>query len=496
MKAPQVTFQAPKISRPKPQSRIIGFSDPYDWRSATATASIIIISHNYAQFLGAAIESALNQTFPNVEIVVVGNAPIDDTHCVATRYADRGVRYLKTNRNNLHDARAAGFRASHGELICFLDGDDLLPPRYIESAATHFQDLSIGCVYSDSIRFAHDWKQDELKTYSRPVDEINIDNMVHCSSVVRRCCIEQARPFDYKLDMDTAEDWFMWRLIHREGWRFVKQSELFWYRWHPNQRSKRIRREKIPYYHRACLFHEPVTIFMPLSGRESCFRRQLDFLESQEWPREQIHLVALDSSGSECFRRFIRKQLECLDVARFVYDTVPAFFYPGLANKQRKGVKETQMQVQTATGFIYNRMSELCSTEYILSLEDDVIPRRPTLIEAMLRSFDQRVASVAAPYVSAYNTNAYVAWAWNGQTPLHFTKQYGDSHKGTEFVGGNGFGCTMVRRSVLKKMRMVTSGEFNLRNFDMRFYDWLRGTPWKPKVNWDLICDHMTEGRK
>lgn len=504
-KAPRMGLAAPKLSRPKIVSRVSAKElDPYDWRSAAKTVSVIIVSHDYAQFLGAAIESALNQTWPHKEVIVVGSKPIDDTRQVAARYADRGVRYLEVQENNVHVARKAGFETSCGDLICFLDADDLIPPKYLESAIPYFRDLSVGIVCSDSIRFRQDWVQDHKHLYSRPVEEIEIDNMAHVSSIVRRCCLEQTCPFQYPVpsydaaEVYVAEDWFMWRLIAREGWKIVKQKEQhFWYRNHADQITQRKRTElDEDYFHRALLLFQPVTIFLPLSGREDCFYRQYEFLKSQDWPRGQIHIVALDSSGSGRFRRFIRRRLEELDPVRLVYDVVPSFFQGRLSNAPRIGRLDNQRKVQTAIGFIFNRMTELAGTEYILSLEDDVIPQHSDLIRRLFQSFQTDVASVAAPYLSPYQKNTYVAWTWRGDVPLHLVKDPSCPRSGVEVVGGNGFGCTILRRSILKKIRFVSDGRHHLRNADIRFYDWLRSTPWKALIDWDLECDHLVEGRK
>src|SRR5690606_15764736 len=92
--------------------------------------SIVIPCYNHARFLGEAIESALGQTYPRVEVVVVDDGSTDDTAAVVVRYP--AVRYVRQANAGLAAARNAGLRASTGELLVFLDADDRLTPGALE----------------------------------------------------------------------------------------------------------------------------------------------------------------------------------------------------------------------------------------------------------------------------------------------------------------------------------------------------------------------------
>jgi glycosyltransferase involved in cell wall biosynthesis len=88
--------------------------------------SVIIPCYRQAHFLSDAIESALTQTYPNVEVIVVNDGSPDDTAGVAARYS--GVRYIEQANSGLAAARNAGLAHSRGEFIVFLDADDRLMP--------------------------------------------------------------------------------------------------------------------------------------------------------------------------------------------------------------------------------------------------------------------------------------------------------------------------------------------------------------------------------
>src|SRR5689334_15193361 len=94
-------------------------------------ASIIINNFNYARYLGEAVDSALGQTYPNVEVIVVDDGSTDSSREVIERYGDRIRSVFKTNGGQ-PSAINAGFQVSRGELIANLDSDDLYDATTIE----------------------------------------------------------------------------------------------------------------------------------------------------------------------------------------------------------------------------------------------------------------------------------------------------------------------------------------------------------------------------
>lgn len=93
--------------------------------------SIIIDNFNYGRFLRTAIDSALAQSYPKIERIVVDDGSTDNSRDVISSYGDRVVAVLKPNGGHA-SAFNAGFRASHGSVVMFLDADDLLLPDAVE----------------------------------------------------------------------------------------------------------------------------------------------------------------------------------------------------------------------------------------------------------------------------------------------------------------------------------------------------------------------------
>lgn len=92
--------------------------------------SVIIPCYNQANFLGEAIASALAQTYPHFEIIVVDDGSTDNTLEVAAQYP--GVRCIHQDNQGLAAARNSGFRESVGEYLVFVDSDDRLLPNALE----------------------------------------------------------------------------------------------------------------------------------------------------------------------------------------------------------------------------------------------------------------------------------------------------------------------------------------------------------------------------
>jgi hypothetical protein len=100
--------------------------------------SIVITNHDYARFLAAAIESALGQTHPECEVIVVDDGSTDDSRAVIERYHPEVSAILQPN---LGQAAAfnAGFERGSGDAFIFLDADDTLAPDIAHMVAETFE---------------------------------------------------------------------------------------------------------------------------------------------------------------------------------------------------------------------------------------------------------------------------------------------------------------------------------------------------------------------
>jgi len=106
---------------------------------ADTLVSIVVNNHNYRRYVGAAIDSALAQDHPRVEVVVVDDGSTDDSPAVIAAYCPRVRAVLQPNRGQA-SAVNAGYAVAHGRVIGFLDADDTLKPDAARRAAAALAD--------------------------------------------------------------------------------------------------------------------------------------------------------------------------------------------------------------------------------------------------------------------------------------------------------------------------------------------------------------------
>jgi len=95
----------------------------------TPLVSVVIPSYNHAQYLGRALQSVIDQTYNNWEIIVVDNHSTDNTDKVIEYYSDPRIRYFKIQNNGIIAiSRNIAIKAALGEWIAFLDSDDWWRP--------------------------------------------------------------------------------------------------------------------------------------------------------------------------------------------------------------------------------------------------------------------------------------------------------------------------------------------------------------------------------
>ncbi|GJD21729.1 probable glycosyl transferase [Rivularia sp. IAM M-261] len=106
--------------------------------ASKSRVNILINNYNYAQFLETAINSALNQTYPTVEVIVVDDGSTDNSWQIIKKYQNKITPILKQNGGQA-SAFNAGFKNSQCDIICFLDADDIFLPKKLEKVVSIFE---------------------------------------------------------------------------------------------------------------------------------------------------------------------------------------------------------------------------------------------------------------------------------------------------------------------------------------------------------------------
>ena len=109
--------------------------------SVTPKVSVVIPAYNYGRYLRDAINSALTQTFADLEVLVVDDGSTDDTASIVRTYADPRVRYIYQANAGLSAARNTGIREACAPFIALLDADDMWLPEMLARAMTEYATL-------------------------------------------------------------------------------------------------------------------------------------------------------------------------------------------------------------------------------------------------------------------------------------------------------------------------------------------------------------------
>src|SRR5262245_43125115 len=124
--------------------------------------SVVMANFNYARYLRAAIDSVLNQTLRDLELIVVDDGSTDDSRSIIESYlADSRVRFAPVNHLGQPGAKNTGIELARAPLIAFLDADDIWHLDKLEKQVALFdRDSTLGVVYSRRVLI--DEKDNEL----------------------------------------------------------------------------------------------------------------------------------------------------------------------------------------------------------------------------------------------------------------------------------------------------------------------------------------------
>ncbi len=144
--------------------------------------SVIIACYNHGKFLSESIESALNQSYKNIEIIVVNDGSTDNTNLIMNAYRDR-IHSINLKKNKgVGNARNIGLSASMGTYIALLDADDVMLYDKIESQMNALQREDadyVLCRYQYFLDTGKERKNLEEVSYPWPQDDIIISSIIN-----------------------------------------------------------------------------------------------------------------------------------------------------------------------------------------------------------------------------------------------------------------------------------------------------------------------------
>jgi UDP-N-acetylmuramoyl-L-alanyl-D-glutamate--2,6-diaminopimelate ligase len=202
--------------------------------------SVVIPAHDAEDSLAEAIDSALSQSLPPIEVVVVDDGSSDGTAAVARTFGER-VRLLEQPCLGPSAARNAGVSVCRAPLVAFLDADDLWQEDKLRLQVAALRDHRAVLCATDWVRGRPEPPGAEPPRSEISTDDLLVLNRFQTSTVLlRRDAFARTRGFSPHLD--GAEDWDLWIRLSRLGPVVKLDAPLVAYRDRPAGYSKDLRR--------------------------------------------------------------------------------------------------------------------------------------------------------------------------------------------------------------------------------------------------------------
>lgn len=215
---------------------------------AIPLVSIIIPAYNNEKFIAAAVQSAVDQTWPNKEVIVVDDGSADNSYNIAGSFENALVKVYTQINQGACAARNNGFAFSSGSFIQYLDADDFLPADKIEKQikllSQYPEDFVASCPWG---RFEKEPSEAVFITEAVWKDMLPVEWLATAWSgggMMQTACwltprhvIEQAGPWNESLKRNPIDDgeFFCRVLLQSRGIRFCEEARVY-YRMHAGER--------------------------------------------------------------------------------------------------------------------------------------------------------------------------------------------------------------------------------------------------------------------
>lgn len=170
----------------------------------SALVSVVIPAYNAAKFLSASLESITNQTYDNLEIIIINDASTDDTSAVIREWVKKDRR-IKSYDNEINlgigATRTKGIQLSAGKYICWQDADDISLPNRVELQAKYLDEhINVGVV-GGYMQFFDEKGDGQIRSYDESDRALRktifrYNPVAQPASMVRRECYEKVGYYD------------------------------------------------------------------------------------------------------------------------------------------------------------------------------------------------------------------------------------------------------------------------------------------------------------
>lgn len=194
--------------------------------------SVIIPAYNVAGYIAETLDSALAQTYKNYEIIVIndGSPDTEKLEKALEKYLDK-IIYLKQENTGAALARNYGIENSGGELIAFLDADDIWLPEFLESQTKFLDENEYDMVYSDAYLFGDSYVKGKTFMEDAPssgVADFESILTTNCNVITSGTLVKKQNLLDvgmFESVKVNAHDFILWLRLAKNGTRIGYQKK-------------------------------------------------------------------------------------------------------------------------------------------------------------------------------------------------------------------------------------------------------------------------------
>jgi len=213
--------------------------------------SIIITNFNYGRYLRACIESALDQVYPNLEVILIDDASTDDSASIYNGFRGRLTIVEHEENHGIVFSRNEGLDIAKGEYITYLDADDYLDNDFVATMVEFATANDLDVTYTHHRLIDDDGRPTgKFEIY----EDFDIERLKHTNFVIMGSLIKKSATaghrFDEYLTRRSHEDWDFFLGLALDGATFGKYDEVkINYRLHGSSRNNcaRTLEEKLEY---------------------------------------------------------------------------------------------------------------------------------------------------------------------------------------------------------------------------------------------------------
>ena len=209
--------------------------------------SIVIPVYNGANYVSEAIESALKQTYKNIEVIVVNDGSTDNTEKIVKKYGDK-IRYFYKENGGVASALNLGIKNMKGEYFSWLSHDDVYYTNKIERQIEELKNIDKdNILYSgfelinDKSEFLYAWEiasKNEYRKLNNSFYALLLSGLDGCSLLIPKKAFYEVDFFNE--DLKCTQDYDLWFKIFKNGYKIKYMPEvLLQYRIHESQDTKR-----------------------------------------------------------------------------------------------------------------------------------------------------------------------------------------------------------------------------------------------------------------